>query len=278
MNVEQICRPKVAPAIGVPDRPALRLACAPNFRDLGGIVSADGRSVRHGRLFRSDHVRQPMGEDVANLAACAVGIVFDLRSAGEAASAPNQHWIDQGVDIRNYDIGTDVRAKGSIWERLKEDSSPEAVAALMLAVYRAIPTAILPALRDVFDTVAEDAPPLLLHCAAGKDRTGVIVALLLHALDVPRDRILEDYLETLARSTPDARRDAGRDLAALTGKPLAEPSLDLLLGVRSEFLDHCFEYIARRYGSVDQYLRQEAYLDRDKSRRIREQFLERSQP
>ena len=176
-----------------------RLKCAPNFRDLGGLATGDGDVLRQGQLFRSDMVSRPTAQEQPVLAACEIGLVLDLRSATESKSRPNTYWIEQGVEVLGFDVGTDVRAKGSFWERLRADASPARVEELMHAVYRSIPHAVAPALRTLFDRLAKDTPVVLIHCTAGKDRTGVAVALLLHTLGVTHEAIVADYMETCAR-------------------------------------------------------------------------------
>jgi protein-tyrosine phosphatase len=251
------------------------LACAPNFRDLGGLPAGDGMRVRSGRLFRSDLVFRPNETEAAALAASGIGLVIDLRSRSETETSPNQFWADRGVEIRAFDIGTDVRARGSFWDRLAEDASESAVAALMATIYRSIPNAVGPALASLFDSLAQGAPPALIHCAAGKDRTGVVVALLLHALGVPDAAIMVDYMETAARVTPRTRERARKTFTKIAGGVMDDASLEMLVSVRGDFLGHAYAYIDRKYGGIDAYLTAFAGLDADKRAAMRINLLER---
>ncbi|MBY8824322.1 tyrosine-protein phosphatase [Sphingomonas colocasiae] len=241
---------------------ALRLACAPNFRDLGGLPTMDGGQVRPGRLFRSDFVHRPDGDDLAALEGCGIGLVLDLRSASEVTSHPNHYWHARDVEVLTFDIGTDVRAKGSFWDVLREDASPPRVEALIHSIYRSIPIAVAPALTTLFDRLSRpDALGVLLHCTAGKDRTGVAVALLLHALGVTREAIVADYLETCERLTDRVLARARKTMTEVAGKPLEEASLRYLTHVEAAFLDQSWSRLDRKYGGADAFLETEAGLD-----------------
>ncbi len=244
------------------DASALRIACAPNFRDMGGLPTGDGGRVRSGQLFRSDLVHRPEGEDLEVLESCGIGLVLDLRSAAEVVSHPNHYWLSRDVEVLAFDIGTDVRAKGSFWEILQEDASPQRVEALMHGIYRSIPVAVAPALTVLFERLARPgAPNVLLHCTAGKDRTGVAVALLLHALGVTREAIVADYLETCQRITDRTLARARRTMTEVAGRPMEEASLRYLTHVEAAFLDQSWDQLDRKYGGVDAFLRAETGLD-----------------
>lgn len=252
------------------------LACAPNFRDLGGLPTLDGGHVCHGRLFRSDFVHSPGDIDAQALDRCGIGLVFDLRSASEIASHPNAHWASRNAELLSFDIGTDVRAKGSFWEILREDSRPERVEALIHSIYRAIPIAVAPALRTLFDRVADgDVPAMLLHCAAGKDRTGVAVALLLHALGVVPDAIDADYMETCARVTEEGIARARQTMANVAGRPLEDASLRYLTHVEPSFLAQSWSRIDRKYGGIDAFLETETGLDPARRAALRDRLVVR---
>ena len=246
-----------------------RLSCAPGFRDLGGTPLTNGRRLSVGRLFRSDMIVAPDADDLAALDACDIGLVVDLRSATEIRNSPNEFWIERGIEVLGFNVGTDVRAKGAFWERLREDASPSAVHALMLSVYRSIPLAVAPALRVTIERLAAGCPAVLLNCAAGKDRTGVAVALLLHALGATKDSIMADYLATADRVTNEALARTRTVFAGIAGKPIAEASVDMLSGVRPEFLEASYSALDRRFGGIDAFLAEHVGLDDAGRQRLR---------
>lgn len=249
------------------------LRSAPNFRDIGGVRTEDGRHVWRERLFRSEMIQAPGEADADVLKRCGIEIVFDLRSASEARSRPHRYWVDNGVEIRAFDVGTDVRAKGSFWERLKDDGGPEATLALLQAVYRSIPVAVAPALASMFAALSERPVPILFHCAAGKDRTGVTAALLYAALGVGRETIMVDYLATAERLTPKWITAAKHSFLDAMGFPLPEESLDLLVGVDQRLLEQSFAYLDRKFGGVAPFLEQHAGLSTDVRRRMQRHLL-----
>lgn len=160
----------------------------PNLRDLGGVITADGRRVRGGQVLRS---AVPFAEDDP-----APGIdwppaeIIDLRSAGElrtghplAGSGPLIHHVPllAALSPEAWGVAT-----------LRE---------LYLFVLKDVPDR----LAQIVELVTEAEGPLLIHCAAGKDRTGISIALLLSLLGVERDRVVADYLTTRDHE-PDIRK------------------------------------------------------------------------
>ena len=252
----------------------MSLICAPNFRDLGGRPAADGRRMRLGRVFRSEVILRPEPADIDTLGRHSIQLVLDLRSTAEAETHPNDYLRGQGAEIVHFNVGTDVRAKGGFWDQLATDSSPAAVQKLLQKAYRAIPMAVAPALRFLFERLEADAPPTLLHCAAGKDRTGIASALLLHALGTPFDEIEEDDRETRKRRTEPVRARGAAVMRKVAGGELSPESLDMLLGVRRDFLGHAFSWMTGKYGNPDEFLRAEADLSDRRRARIRECLLE----
>lgn len=162
-----------------------------NFRDLGGLPTADGGHVRPGMLYRSATPQFLTGGDAADLvAATGLQVVIDLRFADEAAAEGSGGLSD--TDVRRHHVpiigtGGDVIA----------DAVPAGEGDLLGQHYISYVQHDAGAFVEVFRILA--APrglPALLHCAAGKDRTGVTVALLLSVLGVPEDVIVEDYSRT----------------------------------------------------------------------------------
>lgn len=230
--------------------------------------------TRAATLFRSDAVLRPGPEDVERLRPLRIGLVLDLRSAGESGAHPNAYFQEAGAEVLQLDIGTDVRAKGSFWEALAADCSPEAVLGLVYRIYRAIPRAVAPALKTLLERLDAGAPATLVHCTAGKDRTGVLIALLLDVIGVPREAVLNDYLETQSRLTDAVRERGEQTLREVAGRPVPAESVDLLVGVREDFLAQSFGWVERKFGTPLAFLRAEAGLTDTRLARIREELLE----
>ncbi|HKX88266.1 MAG TPA: tyrosine-protein phosphatase, partial [Sphingopyxis sp.] len=125
--------------------------------------------------------------------------------------------------------------------------------------------------RMLFDRLLTSDKAVIVNCTAGKDRTGLGVALVLSALGVPYETIMEDYLLSNTLLDADAlRADAGMN-AAMSALPadVAKP----LLGVERAYLDAAFEQIAKDYGSVDAYLAQELGVDAATRKRLSKRML-----
>jgi protein-tyrosine phosphatase len=191
----------------------LPLEGAANARDLGDLPTSDGGSIAPGRLLRSDNLQGLTERDVRLLVdELHLRTVVDLRTTVEVdLEGPGPLVAEPAVRIRHLTlfpesgVRTDIDADAVLpWtedgaaER-RESALPGNRAAAFYAAYlRDRPDNVVAALR----TIAESDGSALVHCAAGKDRTGVVVALALSVAGVPRDRIVADYVATAQRMTP----------------------------------------------------------------------------
>ena len=155
-----------------------------NFRDVGGLPTEGGSLVRFGMIFRSEGPASFEPVHRSELAALGIRLVCDLRAETERHRVPND-WADTSR-ILNLDINADLRANpNELLTTLGGDRSVEALKRANLTNYAAMPAALRPWLRGLIEAIADGETPVLIHCTAGKDRTGVLVALLLMALRVP---------------------------------------------------------------------------------------------
>ncbi len=170
----------------------LPLSGAFNFRDLGGYVGRDGRVTRWGTLFRSDTLHELTETDVALLRSLGLVTVIDLRTSRELERTGRGPLAPEPVAFRHLSLirdgeGEAMAAPGLLGEELSERYL------WYLDVGRE-------SLVDALALVSEPASlPLVFHCAAGKDRTGVLAALVLDILDVADEVIVADYLITAGR-------------------------------------------------------------------------------
>lgn len=234
---------------------------ARNFRDLGGLRTREGRYIAPGRLLRSGHLGELHEEDIAHLTGelGADVCVIDLRGVSERIrqTCALPHAVVHSLPI-----------EPSVAQRL--DAVLASGGALTPLMAREFMTeAYLNFVRHAHDQVAglfthaieRAGRPLVVHCAAGKDRTGFMVAMLLAALDVPRAAILDDYLLTNQRVRP---RQSLR---------YAPEIMAVLDTVRAEFLEAAFELIDSDFGGSEGYLRQAAALTSERRRRLQEGLL-----
>jgi len=158
-----------------------------NFRDVGGPATSSGARIRHGALYRSDAPRA--GDAPPAGVAWPPATVIDLRSAAEAEA---DHALrSAGSDVHSVPL----MAEAGIVRLAEDPVEPDAgVAGLYLRTLASVG----PAFATVVRLIALSAGPTLVHCTAGKDRTGLVVAVVLSAAGVSDEDILADYLRTQA--------------------------------------------------------------------------------
>ena len=247
---------------------------APNCRDLGGTLALDGRRVRTGLVYRSGSLSAVTERDLDIIAKLGIRLVCDMRSAGERQAAPARWLKDQGVEEMHIEVRVDLRAgEASLLEILRRDPNADGARRMMLQTYRNLPGAFFSSIRGLFARLVDgDCLPVIFHCAAGKDRTGFLVAIMLHALGVSRDTIYCDYLS----STPTGllRESAVQAMAVHFGATLDASVIEVVAGVDALYLDEAFSAIAASHGSVDRYLEDAAGLDQSQLHRLRAALLE----
>jgi protein-tyrosine phosphatase len=224
------------------DSPArhLNLAGASNFRDLGGYAARDGRAVRWRQIFRSNHLGHVTDPDIEILRGLGLRSAFDFRGTEERVAAM---CVLKEIAVHSLPIEPTVVA--ALRARLATGvplSSADALE-VMRGSYRDYVHNNTPRFRALFAHLLEDRAPLVIHCTAGKDRTGFACALILHALGVPDDMIAQDYLLTnhFYRRDPSASSDLPDDVSKVLGS------------VETSFLAAAFDAIGADYGDLESY-------------------------
>jgi protein-tyrosine phosphatase len=237
----------------------LRLEGGCNFRDIGGLRAADGRTVRWGRVFRAGVLSYFTPTDDARLSQLGVRAICDLRRADERVREPTR-WPTTDVTRLDWADGTNAPAvTGRLMPRQRD---AESMRAAMLSLYRELPRWMVPRLQGLFDCVSTDRLPVVVHCSAGKDRTGFAVAMLLSALGVDRATIFEDYLYTnvIGGFEEFARRRQGTSLGLADEQhPLLRMPAEVrrvLLMADADYLQAALNQLDTEFGGVDRYLRE----------------------
>lgn len=255
--------------------PRLRLSGTDNFRSLKDMATASGQRIREHTLLRSDQLHQLDDEAWLTLERLGVRTVCDLRSLGERQRYPNR-LPENGLRQLILEVIADVRADPGFVERLAENPSTENAENMMLDIYRRFPTMLAPHLPVLFGLFASGDVPVLIHCAAGKDRTGFAVAMLLHAFGVSQADILADYQLSGRRFADlDALRQEAmaHGVFRLAKQPVSELAMDAVLDARPAYLLAAFDAIRSQFGSVDQYLQEHAGLDQVGREQLRARWL-----
>jgi protein-tyrosine phosphatase len=250
----------------------ISLSLAPNFRDVGALPVIGGGKLRPGMLFRSEAVLDPTPEDASEIRACKIRVVFDLRSEAEAMRAPNAFWEQEGIENLNLDLLAGFGRDHNPWGALRDDPTKAGGAALMHTLYAGFPRAALGHLPRLLDAAAQGQVPLLVHCTAGKDRTGFMVAILLAALGVEPAAIEADYMASAGRKT-DVAREATRHMArSYVGRDIGDDAIEELMGVKSSYLAASFAAIDADFGGIDVYLGQVG-VDQPKQAALRSNLI-----
>jgi protein-tyrosine phosphatase len=253
----------------------LPLEGAKNFRDLGGYRTSDGRYVRWGLVYRSNHLVNLTAKDSEYLDGLGIRLVCDVRSDGERARAPDR-WTGNAPEFFAVPIGSNLFAAPTA-EDLKRrvatinSETKESVRAYDYAIEYAGQYA------KILRRVAAGDLPVVEHCTAGKDRTGVFSAILLTALGVPRDNVVQDYLlSNQCLLAPDTIETTTKDLQRAFG--LAEPpdisTVKTIMTSRPETMEATLDKIDKTYGSFGNYLRDALKLSDSDLINIRQRLLE----
>ena len=247
----------------------LPLAGGVNFRDLGGLPTEDGRVTRWGRLYRSGMLTHLTEADLSLLSQLDIQLVCDLRSASETADRPNRLPLPAPEQLHLPVTSPDSRLFTAFQYRHRLEE-------LMLAAYTKVTVdQNLAVIHTLFTKLADDAQlPLVIHCTAGKDRTGVAVALLLMLLGVPDEVIVAEY--TLSNLHHDRFvSHLRRDVARLLRVGFSSEQLQPVFVAPPARMRALLAYVRRRYGGIEPYLQDAVGVTAVALAQIRHNFLTR---
>lgn len=253
------------------------LASAPNLRDIGGWPTGNGGQVVTGALYRSTDLSRLTGPDVEALADLGIRSVYDLRTPGERATAPDL--LPRGATYHALDVLADstMAVPANLGALLADPpAASRALAGISVteifdAAYREI--IALPSARTSYralfcDLAVADRLPALVHCTAGKDRTGWATAALLMLLGVSDDDVMSEYLLTNDLLLPalgpvfDKFADSGGDPTVLVP----------MFGVAPAYLAAGLDEMTGRFGSIEGYFTTGLGLDARTIDALREGF------
>jgi len=257
----------------------LPLDGTPNFRDLGGYETTDGHFVRWGTIYRSGVLSNLTAKDFTYLNQLDIHAVCDFRTAQENATAP-EVWVP-GVNVEHVSLpigpGSRKDASQSMESILATNPSPAELEAWLTKVYGGFAFTNAEEYAKVFAQLKQDHLPLLYHCTAGKDRTGVFSALLLLTLGVPEKTVVADY-EMTNRYLRDgmSSEDSKKMLA---GNPalahLTPEQRQVLIAANPEYLKSTLRQIEVKYGSFDNYRRTALGVSDGDVARLRARLLDK---
>lgn len=265
------------------DRRIVRLEGSSNFRDIGGYAAHDGRRTRWGTVYRSGAVFRLSAADWGWMRDQRIAAICDLRSREERDLAPT---VWQGGDETRR-IGRPYEAEHLIGAS-RDAHKSSGVGEMEDSLYAVFAELLAPSFAEMFGALAEGTSPLIVHCTAGQDRTGLAIGLLLTILEVPREMILADYALSQHYRRPEneidheaMRRAADTNAmagyfaeAARTRGPEAFKPRELVNSDGQPLLAQTLAAIEARWGSIAGYLRDAAGIGPDALAGIRDHCLE----
>ncbi len=245
----------------------------PNFRDFGGYPTADGRRVKWGYLYRSGQLSTLSDQDLDLLASLEIDLVCDFRRTEEQESDPSR----LPADRRRPKIVSLPILPGSNARYLEEAEQHlgdrEAMFNFMVEINRDFAEGQTEAYARMFrEILALEDARFLVHCAAGKDRTGFAAALVLLALGVPREVVMRDYLLTGRFFKPEAELERLRRKYQMERMDAA--AILPMLEVHQDYLERALAVIADNYGSVEEYLSEALGVGTAELKELRARYLE----
>ncbi len=244
----------------------------PNFRDFGGYLTADGRRLKWGYLFRSGQLSALSDQDVELLGSLGLDLVCDFRRLEEQQTDRSRLPEPGRPRVVSLPIVPGTRSR--FFEEAREHmGDARAMFDFMREINREFAEDQVETYGRMFrEILAVHDARFLVHCAAGKDRTGFAAAIIQLALGMPRERVMQDYLLTARFYHPE------RELARLRRKyrlehMLAESILPML-EVHEAYLESAMSSIERLFGSVENYLREALGVGVAEVAELRGRYLE----
>jgi protein-tyrosine phosphatase len=222
-----------------------------NFRDLGGYETSSGRRTRWGRVFRSDALYRLTRSDMEQFGILGVRTVYDLRNDEERRRSPNPMAstplaLESGVARGEFADGSSLRERADAEKRLRD---------VYLAILATAPHLFGQLFSDLSDP---EVLPAVIHCAGGKDRTGLAAALLLSVLGVDRETVLDDYELTNYSQTAERHQEI---LQRFMETGMTAEGAAGLLGAPRWAMAEALSELDERYGGIDGYLHGAAGLE-----------------
>lgn len=245
-----------------------------NFRDYGGYETRNGGRVRTGLLYRSGQHVEAEDADLAALDALGIKTVIDLRGESERERHPCRR--SESFDAQVLAHPGETTSSPPHEDVGDKPPTADYARQRMTAVYTRMPEnpAMISMFSRFFKALDEHEGASLVHCFAGKDRTGIAASMILHVLEVPNDMIAREFLLTNEAPTLEIlKRQSLPGIEARLG-PLDDAAVRNLLEVRREYLDTYLARVEASHGSFDTYLTDAIGVDDAMRSRLKARFVE----
>lgn len=245
-----------------------------NFRDYGGYAVPGGGRIKSGLLWRSAQHGGATDADLAAIDALNLRHVFDFRGTSEREANPCRRGPGFAAEVifhegETANLAPHIEAAGGT---LDETAAFEAMRQIYHNLPNRKPLHLL--MRRYFEALARGEGASLVHCVAGKDRTGMAVAMVHHALGVHPDDAMADFLLTNSAGNLDRRIAAGGEAIRARNPGITDETIRVLMGVDARYLEAARQALADTYGSTDAFLEQEIGVDDRMRAALREHLVE----
>jgi protein-tyrosine phosphatase len=246
-----------------------------NFREVGGYPALSGTRLRRGLVWRSASLDRLSQVDCRKVRALGIRTIADLRTDAERERFPTTEDLACSVRILSWPSDDITWAAGN--GLALRDLNLHELRAAIAQLYTRIVEAHARQFGAIIQLIADGEAPVLVHCTAGKDRTGLAIALLLELVGVPRGWILWDYEQTNRHLRQDLLNIAS--VAAVGGMAewldgLGPEARDLVLGVDRSYLVAALASMEARFGSVEAFAREGMALPAQTLQQLRERLLD----
>lgn len=222
-----------------------------NFRDLGGMIAGEGKKVRQGIIYRSANPDLINRTDLEILQKLGISSIIDLRAPGERTV---QKLSLTGFNIIPLPLDFEQTTREKLMPYLKKKGSEEMIANISNSLYIDILDASVPVLKEVIEVLlTPEKCPVLIHCQAGKDRTGIISALILLALGADREMIIDDFMKSNDALLPFFKKMLLRKKITSFGFFPSERVL-FAITVRQRNIESIIDRVNSHYGGIEGYL------------------------
>ena len=245
-----------------------------NFRDLGGLKTASGQTVKSKRILRSGQLVGVSEDDRSTLEKdYQLKKIIDFRSEDEIKREPDD--VLEGTTYHHIDIMAGIHTMNASLESMLVSSKEDTVDQAMKKIYEEMitnDTAQRGYNTFITELSLQERGSTLFHCFAGKDRTGVGALLFLSILGVDKQQILGDYLKT-NQQRKKANEALIKAMSASFTNPAQAAILEKLLSVNQGYLDHAFEIITEKYRGLNCYITDVLQISQNEQKALRENYL-----
>jgi len=241
-----------------------------NTRELGGYKTTDGKTIKWGKLFRSDKLSDISKTDQAYLQNLGIKKIVDFRSEQEKAEDPNI--IPTGISYVEMPISVDGAMRSKIEAVLKGETDRK-VQSFLIDANKEFVTNYADVYENFLRGLIDEDAPTLFHCTAGKDRAGFAAAITLIALGVSKEDVINDYMKTNAFTQERIEEILGQiELMSLYQSDVE--ILRPLLGVEQIYIETAFKTAEDKYGSLENFIRDGLNISDEDIQKLRNKFLE----